>query len=176
MFLLLTKMILSALVVAVIKGMASKKVAKKKVIRGTNVPDSIWKHKESDIKKQSGIPSSIFKAIRKKLPKTEFLTRRGSCALYTEGGYYLILKMLGIREDELNVQKERHWAVITKTNIRNDFIVAGELADGKDTPVTIRVGRSGNGNFRVGMICPVRDIKDGIGILDRKNPRALGVW
>jgi hypothetical protein len=83
--------------------------------------------------------------------------------------------MLGIREDQLD-QSERKWAIITRAQLINQYIVKGELADGKDTPVTIKVGRSGNGNFLVGMVCPVRDIQGDICILDRKNPRARGVW
>jgi hypothetical protein len=83
--------------------------------------------------------------------------------------------MLGIREDQLD-QSERKWAIITRAQLINQYIVKGELADGKDTPVTIKVGRSGNGNFLVGMVCPVRDIQGDICILDRKNPRAKGVW
>jgi len=135
-------------------------------------------YKESEIVRNSGIPNEVFKAVRNsaKFPKSEFRSRKGATTEYTEGGYYLLLKFLGLRKDEIESQQERKWAVLTRTRLINTFKVIGELADGKDTEITITVGRSGNGNFKVGMVAPVRQDKDGRWILDRKNPRALGMW
>jgi len=137
-----------------------------------------WKYKESDLVRDSGIPKEVFKAIRNgpKFPTSEVRTRKGATAEYTESGYYLILKLLGIRKDEFENQNERKWAILTRTRLINTYKVVGELADGEDTEIVITVGRSGNGNFRSGMIAPVRQDKDGRWMLDRKNPRALGLW
>lgn len=137
-----------------------------------------WKYKESFLVRDSGIPKSVFKAIRSndKFPSSEVKTRKGATAEYTESGFFLILKLLGIRKDDFLNQNERKWAILTRTRLINTYKVVGELADGEDTEIVITVGRSGNGNFRSGMIAPVRQDKDGRWMLDRKNPRALGIW
>jgi hypothetical protein len=123
------------------------------------------------------IPKSVLKHVRDgTFPGSEVRCRKGAVPEYTEGGFYLMLKKLGLRKDDLKSPSERKWAMLTRTNMRNDYIVIGELADETGEVVTIRVGRSGNGNFLVGMCCPVRKDIDGRWFLDRKNPRAKGIW
>jgi hypothetical protein len=135
-----------------------------------------WKYKETELVKDSGIPKQVFKQVRERLPKSEYKSQKGATTMYSESGLGLILKFLGLRRDDLNLQHDRQWAILTRTQVRNSYIVIGEMADGKDTPVTIRVGRSGNGNFKTGMVVPVRGFENGVAVLDRKNPRAKGVW
>ena len=147
-------------------------------------------YKETKIAKCLQVPQQVFKTIRKRerspFPESEYKPNKGKPTLYTEAGLELLCKLLGesvldtkalLAADAIKEQKEKlRYGIVSKMSFVNQGIVAAVLADDEDTEVTVRVGKSGNGNFIYGMIIPIRDITNGVGILARPNPRAKGRW
>ena len=149
-----------------------------------------FKYREIDLAKALVIPQSVFKKLRKRerspFPPSEYKSSKSATTLYTEAGLELLCKPLGgvsvldtkalLAAKKTAGKADVKYGIVSKMNFRNQLIVGVYLADDEETELTVRVGKSGNGNFIYGMIIPIRDITKGVGILARPNPRAKGRW
>jgi hypothetical protein len=150
--------------------------------------DPRYIYSEADLSKYLDIPKSIFKEIRnrvrKPFPKSEYATKQGMSVHYTEAGFELMCKLIGIPpqdakkliEEKQQIERDEPitWGIVASLNFVNQHIVMAELTD--DTRIRVRVGPSGNGNFITGMPIPIMHIEGDTGRLARKNPKSKGIW
>ena len=152
------------------KGMPVKKKTAKKTASLKSQRPSQFEFESSVTFKRCGLDSSYVAKIRDKyVPKTDKLFIRGSGYFYTKSGVDIILKKLGLLWSDLDTKREWVEVVTLTGNYKRIFCedMKGE---------TVRVKVTDSKNFMTGMIVPITNKTGDTASLDRKCPRAKGVW
>lgn len=134
---------------------------------------------EKELHEKTGVPRAVLRKLRDRLPNGEYESQQGKGVFYTDTGLRLVCKLLGIVPGDLQVREERKvWAQVIKVPGNRTLLICEMVTDqrGKALDGMLRVKCKNNGNFRPGMLVPVREVVGDTAWLARPCPRYPGVW
>ncbi len=131
---------------------------------------------EREISKNTGVSKATLQDIRKRIPDSDYETKRGSGIVYKDSGLHILSKILGIPKDSFMNSDPQSWAKVTRITKNKSMVLVQTVDEGNVGSKELRLKVKDNGKFVLGMVVPIRSINGDVCYLARKQPRTRGKW